>query len=299
MVQKKLKNIKGLILAGGSGKRLAPLTSVTNKHLLNVYDKPMINYPLSMMMLSGIKNIGIVCNQHDKEKFFKLFENGDKYGLKITYIVQDRSDGICGGIKAARNYINNSSLFLILGDNFFYGNSLIARIINEIKILKSCTIFSYSVKNFKNYGIIEYNKRNKIKYIHEKPKKKYSGIGVTGMYLFNNSILEKINKIKPSKRNELEITDLINLFVKEGIKDVRLTRGVTWFDTGSFDDLLNASSFIRIVEKKQAQKIGCLEETAYKVGLISLKEFKILIKKTINPDLKNYLKETLIRKFDE
>lgn len=299
MVRKKLKNIKGLILAGGSGKRLMPVTNITNKHLLNVYDKPMINYPLSMMMLSGIKDIGIVCNKNDKEKFFTLFDNGDKYGVKITYIIQDKPDGICGGIKVAQDFIGGSSLFLILGDNFFYGNNLITRIKNEIKILKNCTIFSYSVKNYKNYGIIEYNKKNNIKRIHEKPKKRYSGICVTGMYLFNNSILKKINKIKPSMRNELEITDLINLFVKEGIKDIRLTRGVTWFDTGSFDDLLSASNFIKIAEEKQAQKIGCLEETAYKIGLIDIKKFKILLRKIINPDLKNYLKETLIRKFDK
>lgn len=299
MVRKKNKSIKGLILAGGLGKRLTPLTNITNKHLLNVYDKPMINYPLSMMMLSRIKDIGIVCNKNDKEKFFSLFDNGDKYGVNIKYIIQDKPDGICGGIKVAQDYIGNSSLFLILGDNFFYGNNLIARIINEIKILKNCTIFSYSVKDYKKYGIIEYDKKNNIKHIHEKPKKKYSGVAVTGMYLFNNSILKKINKIKPSKRNELEITDLINLFIKKGIKDVRLTRGVTWFDTGSFDDLLNASSFIKIAEEKQAQKIGCLEETAYKVGLINLKKFKNLIKKTINPDLKNYLKEILRRKFDK
>ena len=298
MVQKKLKNIKGLILAGGAGKRLSPITTVLNKHLINVYDKPMIYYPLSILMQSGLKVIGIVCNQNDVVNFLKLFGHGEKLGIKITYLVQDKPDGICGGIKVAKDFIGNDSIFLILGDNFFFGNTLIARIIDEIKTLKHCTVFSYPVKNFRNYGIIEYDKKNKIKKIHEKPNRKFSGLGVTGMYLFNNTIVDKVNKISLSNRNELEITDLINQYVNSSIKEVKLTRGVTWFDTGTFDDLLNASNFIQIIEQKQGQKIGCIEESAFKGKFLNIKNFKHLIRNTANIDLKKYLKKIIHNQFD-
>lgn len=298
MVQKKLKNIKGLILAGGSGKRLSPITTLLNKHLINVYDKPMIYYPLSILMLSGLKEIGIVCNQDDIVDFLRLLGNGERLGIKITYLVQDKPDGICGGIKVAKNFIGNDSVFLILGDNFFFGSTLINRIINEIQTLKYCTLFSYPVNNFKNYGIIEYDKKKRIKKVHEKPNRKFSGLGVTGMYLFDSTIINKVNKINPSKRNELEITDLINQYVNNSVKEVKLTRGVTWFDTGTFDDLLNASNFIQIIEKKQGQKIGCVEESAYKAKFLNMKKFKNLIRNTTNIDLKNYLKKIMINQFD-
>lgn len=298
MVQKKLKNIKGLILAGGSGKRLSPITTLLNKHLINVYDKPMIYYPLSILMLSGLKEIGIVCNQDDIVDFLRLLGNGERLGIKITYLVQDKPDGICGGIKVAKNFIGNDSVFLILGDNFFFGSTLINRIINEIQTLKYCTLFSYPVNNFKNYGIIEYDKKKRIKKVHEKPNRKFSGLGVTGMYLFDSTIINKVNKINPSKRNELEITDLINQYVNNSVKEVKLTRGVTWFDTGTFDDLLNASNFIQIIEKKQGQKIGCVEESAYKAKFLNMKKFKNLIRNTTNIDLKNYLKKIMSNQFD-
>ena len=299
MAKKKSKKIKGLILAGGSGKRLSPLTSVLNKHLINVYDKPMIYYPLSILMLTGSKDIAIVCNQEDKEKFSKLLGDGSKLGIKLKYLIQDKPDGICGGIKIAKNYIGKNPIFLILGDNFFYGNTLIEKIKTEIKILKHCTIFSHSVNDHKNYGIIEYDKKKQIKKIHEKPVKKFSGTAVTGMYLFDNTIIDKIDKVTPSKRNELEITDLINQYIGNKIREVRLARGVTWFDTGSFDDLLSASNFIKIVEKKQAQKIGCIEESAYDAKLIDKKKFEDLIKDTVNTDLKYYLKAILSGRFDQ
>ncbi len=298
MVQKKLKNIKGLILAGGSGKRLSPITTLLNKHLINVYDKPMIYYPLSILMLSGLKEIGIVCNQDDIVDFLRLLGNGERLGIKITYLVQDKPDGICGGIKVAKNFIGNDSVFLILGDNFFFGSTLINRIINEIQTLKYCTLFSYPVNNFKNYGIIEYDKKKRIKKVHEKPNRKFSGLGVTGMYLFDSTIINKVNKINPSKRNELEITDLINQYVNNSVKEVKLTRGVTWFDTGTFDDLLNASNFIQIIEKKQGQKIGCVEESAYKAKFLNMKKFKNVIRNTTNIDLKNYLKKIMSNQFD-
>jgi glucose-1-phosphate thymidylyltransferase len=285
--------IKGLILAGGMGKRLSPTTDVINKHFLSIYDKPMIYYPLSILMCCKIKDITIVCNKEDKKKFLKIFSNGEHLGLKLSYVIQSRPEGIVNAIDAAKKNLINSSIFCILGDNLFYGNRLTELLRYEIKKIKKITIFSYLVKVPKNYGVIEYSKKGSIKKIHEKPKKFISNKAVTGIYLLDKSILKNLHKIKKSKRNEFEITDLLNLYVKKGLKEKFLQRGYTWFDTGSYSDLISASNFVNLIESRQNLKLGCIEETAYKEKFINKSQYLKVINNIKNPDYKNYLKESI------
>ncbi len=285
--------IKGLILAGGTGTRLAPTTQVINKHFLSIYDKPMIYYPLSILMCCKIKDITIVCNQSDKKNFLKIFKYGEHLGLKISYVIQDKPQGIVNAIDSAKKNLVGSSIFCILGDNLFYGNQLTGLLKSEIKKIKKVTIFSYQVKSPKNYGIIEYSKNGSIKKIHEKPKKFISNKAVTGIYLFDKSVINNLSKIKRSKRNEFEITDLINLYTKKGLKEIFLQRGYTWFDTGSYNDLINASNFVRLIESRQNLKLGCIEETAYTENLINRSQYLKVIKDVKNLDYKDYLKNSI------
>ncbi len=285
--------IKGLILAGGTGSRLAPTTQVVNKHFLSIYDKPMIYYPLSILMCCRIKDITIVCNKNDKKNFLKIFKNGEHLGLKLSYIIQNKPEGIVNAIDAAKKNLIGSSIFCILGDNLFYGNQLTGLLRSEIKKIKKITIFSYQVKSPKNYGIIEYSKNGSIKKIHEKPKKFISNKAVTGIYLFDKSIVKNLHKIKKSKRNEFEITELLNLYVKKGLKEKFLQRGYTWFDTGSYSDLISASNFVSLIESRQNLKLGCIEETAYSEGFINKSQYLEVIKNVKNPDYKDYLKDSI------
>ena len=286
--------IKGLILAGGTGTRLAPTTHVVNKHFLSVYDKPMIFYPLSILMCCKIKDITIVCSREDEKNYIKILKDGKHLGLKISYVIQNEPAGIVNAIDSAKKKLQGSSILCILGDNLFYGNMLTGLLRNEIKKIKKVTIFSYEVKDYHSYGIIEFSKNGLIKKIHEKPKKFFSKRAVTGMYLFDKSVINNIYKIKKSKRNEFEITDLINLYTNKGLKEKFLARGYTWFDTGSYSDLLDASNFVKLLESRQNLKIGCIEETAYKEGFINKIKYLKVINGIKNPEYKNYLKNNLI-----
>ncbi len=285
--------IKGLILAGGTGSRLSPTTQVINKHFLSIYDKPMIYYPLSVLMCCKIKDITIVCNEEDKKNFIKIFNDGKHLGLKISYVIQKEPEGIVNAIESAKKNLLGNNIFCILGDNLFYGNQLTTLLRNEIKKIKKITIFSYQVNNFNSYGMIEFSKSGAIKKIHEKPKKFFSTRAVTGMYLLDKSVLNYIHKIKRSKRNEFEVTDLINLFVKNGLRENFLGRGYTWFDTGSYTDLLNASNFVKLIENRQNLKIGSIEETAFQENFINKAEYLKVIKNLKNSEYKNYLKKSL------
>ena len=258
----------GVILGGGSGSRLYPTTKLINKHFLNVYNKPMIYYPLSILILNKIKDIIIVCNEGDLKNYNILFGNGKKLGIKITYSIQENADGISGALMTCEKYIKKKNFLLMLGDNFFYGNDLIKLTSDMIK-KKKPTLFSYNVSDHKSFGIIEYKKKA-IKKIHEKPVKKFSSRAVVGMYYLNKKAFEFIKMLKKSKRGEYEITDLLNMYFKKNLKlnEIHLGRGITWFDMGSYDDFINASSFIKIIEERQNLKIGSVEQAAKLVKFI-------------------------------
>lgn len=268
---------KGIILAGGAGKRLYPTTKLINKHLLNIYNKPMIYYPLSILILNKIKDILIVCNKEDLKNYKKLLSNGNQLGLKISYKIQGNYNGIVGALLKCEKFIDNKNFLLILGDNFFYGNDLTNIVTKVLNKKLSPTIFTYHVSNYKNFGIAEYYK-NKVKKIHEKPNKKYSNLAVLGMYFLDAKSIKFAKKLKKSKRGEYEITDLLNVYIKNGIElnDIKLGRGVTWFDMGTFDDFLNASQFVKIIEERQNLKIGSISEASYLSNFINYKKFKSL-----------------------
>jgi glucose-1-phosphate thymidylyltransferase len=255
---------KGIILAGGRGTRLSPLTKVLNKQLLPLYDKPLIFYPLSVLMLAGIKDILIITNRGETSLFKKILRNGENLGIKISYKEQKKPNGLPEAFIIGEKFIKNQSVALILGDNFFYGQGFTNRIKEKIQENRGATIFTYTVNNPSDYGIIEIDKNNKIKNILEKPKKTKSKLAITGFYLFDKNVVNFSKKLKPSKRNELEIVDLIKKYFKEkNLNAEFMGRGSAWLDTGSVQNLNETAQFISSIEKRQGLKIGCLEEIAY------------------------------------
>ncbi len=288
--------MKGIILAGGSGTRLYPATYSVCKQLLPVYDKPMIYYPLSVLMLSNIRDILIISTKDDLPKFKKLLGDGSLLGIKLSYSIQEKPKGLVDAFLIGKDFIKNESVCLILGDNLFYGDGLSALLENScnyVKINKKAIIFSYTVSNPSNYGVVQLNK-NKIINIKEKPKKPESKDAVIGIYMYPNEVLSLAKKIKKSKRNELEISDLNNLFLKKKKLELRkLGRGTAWFDTGTAENLYEAGQLIRLIEKRVGYKIGCLEEIAYKKEWISLAIYKQHIKKLSKSEYGKYLKELL------
>ena len=260
---------KGIILAGGSGSRLYPITKATSKQLIPVYDKPMIYYPLSTLMLAGIKDILIITTPHDNENFRGLLGNGSQFGITIKYKIQSKPDGIAQAFLIAEDFIENSSVTLILGDNLFHGDFLANRLQKLYLINEGASIFAYSVSDPERYGVVEFDSKGIAYNIEEKPKNPKSKFAITGLYFYDNTVVEKAKKIKPSFRGELEITDLNKIYMKEGKLIVeKMSRGMTWLDTGTTDSLHEASSYIRLLEKRQGLKIGCPEEVAWRVGFI-------------------------------
>lgn len=285
----KSKERKGLILAGGSGSRLFPITSVISKQLLPVYDKPMIYYALSTIMLAGIKEILIVTTPHDNELFKKLLGNGNKWGISIEYEIQKEPNGLAEIFLIGEGFINNSPTLLILGDNLFHGNDL-------IKTLQLCdkndgaTVLSYPVSNPQDYAVAEFDEEGNVFSIEEKPKTPKSRYAITGIYFYDKSAVEKAKKIKPSNRGELEITDLNNLYLAEGrLKVEKLGRGMSWLDTGTCDSLNDASVYIKTIEKRQGLKVGCPEEIAYRFGWITDTEVENLAKPLMKSGYGKYL----------
>ncbi len=261
--------IVGIVLAGGSGKRLQPSTTVINKHLIPVYDKPMIYYPFATLMLLGIKNIIIVTSPEYIESYKKLFGNGSHFGVKIKYIVQEKPNGIPEVFLLCKNEIKNKKICLILGDNIFYGSDL-KTILTKNNINNGAEIFTYQVDDPSRYGIVEFSKQTTEINIIEKPKSSKSKNAITGIYYFDDSILDKINNINFSERGELEITAVLNLYLNEKkIKVNTLSRGIAWFDAGTIDSLYDATSFVKSIEKRQGLKIFCPEEIAWRNGWIS------------------------------
>ncbi len=285
---------RGIILAGGHGTRLSPLTKVTNKQLLPLYDKPLIYYPLSVLMLGGIKKILIIVNPSEANAYKKLLGDGSRLGINIKYKEQKKPEGLPQAFIIGKQFISKNGVALILGDNFFYGQGLALRLKQCLKKNKGSTIFVYPVKNPSQYGVVELTNKNKIKKISEKPKKTNSNLAITGLYLFNNKVADFSQKLKPSKRNELEITDLIKIYKKKNsLKIEQIGRGGSWLDTGTAKDLFDASLFVSTIEKRQGLKIACVEEIALRNKWIKKDSIIKSIKFYGNCDYSNYLKKLI------
>ena len=288
----KVKTV-GIIMAGGEGTRLYPATKVVNKHLLPIYDKPMIYYPISVLMLAEIRDIMLICSPKDIDSFKKLLGNGKSIGLNIKYKIQTNFNGIVEGIKIARKFISNNNLCLILGDNLFYGQGLSKTLIKAKKNNKGATIFGYKVYNAKDYGVAEI-KNNKILNIIEKPKKTYNALAIPGIYFYSNNVINDYKKVKKSARGEFEISDLNKYLLSVNkLKLIKLNRGVTWIDCGSFDNFNEASKFVQIIEKRQGLKIGFLEEISYRSKWINAKQLSLIGKRYKNFEHKLYIDEII------
>jgi glucose-1-phosphate thymidylyltransferase len=285
--------MKGIILAGGKATRLYPITKGICKQLLPVYDKPMIYYPLSVLMLAGIRDILVISMPSDIPRFKDLLGSGRDLGIKISYTVQPQPKGIAESFIIGEKFIGKDNVCLILGDNIFYGHNL-TEILKEASSLEAgAFIFGYYVIDPGRYGVIEFDKNSNAVSIEEKPKKPKSKWAVTGLYFYDNRVTKIAQKLKPSKRGELEITDVNNEYIKRGKLKVKLLgRGYAWLDTGTYESLINASLFIKTVEERQGLKIGCIEEIAYRAGYIDRKQLEKLAAR-INTSYSDYLKRIL------
>ncbi len=265
--------MKGIILAGGKATRLYPITKGVCKQLLPVYDKPMIYYPLSVLMLAGIKDILIISTPKDTPRFKDLLGDGSGLGIKLTYAVQPEPKGIAESFIIAEEFIGRDSVCLILGDNIFYGYNLSQLLKRSARIKNGAVIFGYYVKDPQRYGVLKLDKNGRVISIEEKPKKPKSNWVVSGIYFYDNSVVKLAKKIRPSKRGELEITSINNEYAKKGkLKAELLGRGHAWLDTGTYESLINAAIFIKTIEDRQGLKIGCIEEVAYRMGFINKKQ---------------------------
>ena len=285
---------KGIILAGGQGTRMSPLTKAINKQLLPVYDKPLIYYPISILMLAGIKNILIVVNKGQINQFRKILSNGKRFGVNISYVEQAKPRGLPDAFILGEKFIGKDKIALILGDNFFYGQSLTLKLKNCIKLNSGCKILVHPVSKPELYGVAEIKNKNKISSIKEKPKKTKSNLAVTGLYFFDNKVINYSKSLKPSKRNELEIVDLLNKYKnKSKLSAEFLGRGSAWLDTGSIEDFYKTSSFVSALENRQGLKIACLEEIALNYHWIKKKDIKAAISFYGNCLYSNYLKKLI------
>ena len=285
---------KGIILAGGKGTRMSPITKAVNKQLLPLYDKPLIFYPLSILMLAKIKDILIIVNKGELYQYKKILPNGDNLGIKIKFIEQNKPRGLPDAFILGEKFIGTENVALILGDNFFYGQNLTQQLLNYKKLKKGAKIILHKVKKPDQYGVAKMNKNNKVTLIKEKPKKFISDLAITGLYFFDNSVCKFSKLLKPSKRGELEIVDLIKKYQKKGsLKANLLGRGGAWLDTGSIDDLYKTSAFVSSIEKRQGLKVACIEEIAFLNKWIKRKEINNQIKFYGNCEYSNYLKDLI------
>ncbi|WP_288875301.1 glucose-1-phosphate thymidylyltransferase RfbA [uncultured Fusobacterium sp.] len=284
--------MKGIILAGGSGTRLYPLTRSISKQILPIYDKPMIYYPMSVLMLAGIKDILIITTSRDISVFRDLFGNGNSLGMNIEYRVQENPNGIVEAFLIGEKFIGNNSVSLILGDNIFFGQSftILLKRLSELK--KGAEIFGYSVKDPTAYGVVEFDKDMNVISIEEKPENPKSKYAIPGLYFYDNTVVEKARKVKPSLRGELEITDLNRMYLEEKTLKVNLLgRGFAWLDTGTHKNLLQASNFIETIQERQGNYVACIEEIAYRNGWIDKKQLLKLAQPLLKTDYGKYLVE--------
>ncbi len=265
--------MKGIVLAGGSGTRLYPLTMITSKQLLPIYDKPMVYYPLSTLMLAGIRDILIISTPRDLPNFEKLLGDGSDYGLNLSYKVQPSPDGLAQAFTLGKEFIGDDSCAMVLGDNIFYGNGFSKILRAAVKNAEECgraSVFGYYVDDPERFGVVEFDKEGRVISVEEKPTDPKSNYAITGLYFYPNRVVKEAGELRPSKRGELEITDLNRVFLERGELDVQLLgRGFAWLDTGTMDSLLEAGEFVQMVEKRQGVKISAIEEIAYKNGWIS------------------------------
>lgn len=280
---------KGIILAGGTGSRLFPITKGISKQLIPVYDKPMIFYPLSTLMLAGIKDILVITTKEDLKIFTSFLGDGEKFGVKISYEIQPKPEGIAQAFIIGENFIGNSPVALILGDNIFYGEG-ISSLLKSANKKKTSSIFAYQVSDPERYGVVEFSRDGKVIGIQEKPKDPKSKFAITGIYFYDNSVVAKAKSISSSSRGELEISDINEIYLKEGNLSVEVfERGIAWLDTGTVDSLHEASSFIRTIEHRQGLKISCPEEIAWRNGWISNDKLKKLAKDYLKSGYGTYL----------
>ena len=286
---------KGIILAGGKGSRMSPLTKAVNKQLLPIYDKPLIFYPLSILMLANIKDILIIVNKGQLSQYKKILPNGENLGIKITYLEQDKPRGLPDAFVIGEKFIEKQNVAMILGDNFFYGQNLTSQLLKNTKLKKGAKVVLHKVSKPELFGVAKINKYNKIVSIKEKPKKYLSDLAITGLYFFDNNVVKYAKRLKPSKRGEVEIVDLLNFYkTKNQLSADLIGRGGAWLDTGSIEDFYKTSAFVSAVENRQGFKIACLEEISLNKGWISKKTLENSIKFYGNCEYSNYLKKLIL-----
>jgi glucose-1-phosphate thymidylyltransferase len=286
--------MKGIILAGGSGTRLYPITRAISKQLMPIYDKPMIYYPLSVLMQADIREVLIITTPEDNESFKRLLGDGEELGCRFRYAIQEKPNGLAQAFVIGEEFIGNDKVALILGDNIFYGTGF-SELIRSFNDVDGAAIFAYPVADPERYGVVEFDKDLKAISIEEKPHHPKSNFAVPGLYFYDNRVIEIAKQLKPSPRGEYEITDVNRFFLEQGNLHVGvMDRGTAWLDTGTFDSLSDASEYVRVIEKRQATKIGCIEEVAYRQGFIDEGQLQVLVKKYIKSGYGRYL-ETLMK----
>ena len=290
--------MKGIILAGGSGTRLYPITKGISKQLMPIYDKPMIYYPLSILMLSGIKEILIITTPQDNPQFKNLLGDGSELGCNFEYAVQEVPNGLAQAFVIGADFIGDDNVALVLGDNIFYGSGLSQLLQESARIQQGAMVFAYPVSDPERYGVVEFDEENKVISIEEKPKAPKSNYAVPGLYFYDNEVVEIAKNIEPSARGEYEITDVNKVYLEKGTLKVGvMDRGTAWLDTGTFDSLSDASEFVRVIEKRQNNKIGCIEEISYKMGFIDAEQLEKLGNKYIKSGYGQYLLNLLKNKY--
>lgn len=293
--------MKGIVLAGGAGTRLYPNTMVVSKQLLPIYDKPMVYYPISVLMLAGIKEILIISTPQDLPNFKKLLGTGEQFGVKFSYKEQPKPEGLAQAFVLGEDFIGNDSAALVLGDNIFYGqgfSDMLQIVVKNIENLGGATVFGYQVKDPQRFGVVEFDKDKKAISLEEKPAKPKSNYAVTGLYFYDNKVVEYAKNLKPSKRGELEITDLNNIYLKNEDLNVKLLgRGFAWLDTGTHSSLLQASQYVQTIEENQGIKIACLEEVAYRMGFLNGEEILKNAKKYQNNEYYGYITQIVKREY--